>query len=99
MQPNNNIYAYTLSQAVQDGVLKVIGRAEGKPTVVTRAISQNMSVPECLERFLSYFRWKADIAPTLPEEERLYSQRASDGQTLWVIEDGQAITLLYPNDY
>jgi len=35
---------------------------------------------------------------TLPEEEQMFVTKVND-ESIWVIEDGQAFTLLYPEDY
>jgi hypothetical protein len=34
----------------------------------------------------------------LPEEEQLF-HTSMNGQNVWVIEDGTAFTLMYPEDY
>jgi hypothetical protein len=36
--------------------------------------------------------------PTLPEEDRLFTT-TMNGDTVWVIEDDAAYTLMYPEDY
>jgi hypothetical protein len=36
--------------------------------------------------------------PTLPEAEQLFHM-TMDGKPIWVIEDGAAFTLMYPEDY
>ena len=35
---------------------------------------------------------------TLPEEEQLFTT-SMNNEKVWVLEDGQAFTLLYPEDY
>jgi hypothetical protein len=35
----------------------------------------------------------------LSEEDRLFSVQASNGKTVWVVEEHQAITVLYPDEY
>ena len=42
--------------------------------------------------------WRKNVMPTLPEEERLFST-TMNRETVWVIEDGAAFTLMYPLDY
>jgi len=36
--------------------------------------------------------------PTLPEADQLFST-TMDGEKVWLLEDGQAFTMLYPEDY
>jgi hypothetical protein len=36
--------------------------------------------------------------PTLPEEDRMFVT-SINGKKVWVIEDGQAFTMMYPEDY
>jgi len=36
--------------------------------------------------------------PTLPEAEQLFSTTMND-KKVWVIEDGAAFTILFPEDY
>jgi hypothetical protein len=43
-------------------------------------------------------QWKHKVEPTLPEEERLF-KTTMNMETVWVIEDGAAFTLMYPEDY
>ena len=46
----------------------------------------------------SRLRCLARVLPTLPEEERLFTDEVK-GKKVWVMEDTQAITLLYPEEY
>ena len=38
------------------------------------------------------------FGPTLPEEEQMF-HTTMNGKKVWVIEDGAAFTLMYPEDY
>jgi hypothetical protein len=42
--------------------------------------------------------WKKKVEPTLKEEDRLFAT-AMNGRRVWVMEDGQAFTMMYPEDY
>lgn len=95
----NVIYEYTLGEAFQDGVLRLKGFAGNKPLVVTRAIGDDLPDEEQRQLFALFRQWQHDVEPTLPEEDRMFVTTASNGEKVWVIEDGQAITLLYPSDY
>ena len=57
------------------------------------------SVEEIQDLSAQFFTWQRDIEPTLPEEDRLFSTQASNGKFVWVIEDAQAITVMYPEEY
>jgi hypothetical protein len=51
-----------------------------------------------LEIWNAYVHWRKHVEPFLPEEERLF-HTSMNGKTVWVIEDGEAFTLMYPEDY
>jgi hypothetical protein len=38
------------------------------------------------------------VKPALPEEEQMFSTGAN-GKKVWVIEDGESFTIMYPEDY
>jgi hypothetical protein len=93
------IFTYTLNQAIQDGVLQPLGWAQGKPLMATRAIVNDLAIDEMRNLFMAFFDWQREVEPTLSEEDRMFVADASNEQTVWVIDDGAAITLLYPSDY
>ena len=101
---SNVIVAYTLQQAIEDGVLVEIFKnrwgqlSGGKPIVATAHLFEAVSLAGLLEIWNAYVHWRKHVEPTLPEEERLFTTTMND-QQVWVIEDGQAFTLLYPEDY
>ena len=98
------ISTYTLKQAIEDGVLVEIFKhrwaklSGGKPIVATRHLFHEVSLAGLLEIWNEYVHWRKHTEPTLPEEERLF-HTTMNSQTVWVIEDGAAFTLLYPDDY
>jgi hypothetical protein len=51
-----------------------------------------------MEIWNEFVHWQQHVMPTLPEAERLF-HTTMDGETVWVIEDGVAFTLMYPDDY
>lgn len=98
------IFAYTLRQAIDDGVLvEVFSDAwdelsGGKPIVATAAVADayaNAALVEIWNRFVTWRRW---VEPTLPEEDRLFATEIN-GETIWVLEDGQAVTILSLEDH
>jgi hypothetical protein len=70
----------------------------GKPIVATAAIRDAISDAGLVEIWNEFVHWRWHILPTLPEEDQLFAT-TMDGATVWVIEDGQAFTILYPADY
>ena len=98
------IIGYTLSQAIADGVLVEIFKnrwgqlSGGKPMVATAHLFGEVSQAGLLEIWNEYVTWRRNVEPTLPDEDRLF-HTSMNGKTVWVIEDGQAFTLLYPEDY
>jgi hypothetical protein len=98
------ISAYTLKQAIADGVLVEIFKnrwiqlSGGKPIVATAHLANEVSLSGMLEIWNEYVDWRRHTEPFLPEAERLFHTRVN-GETVWVIEDGAAFTLMYPVDY
>ena len=101
---DNIIYAYTLEDAIRDGVLVKVFENRwpqltgGKPIVATSHITQELSMAAIQEIWNDYCVWRSYVMPTLPEEEQLFLTRMND-QKVWVLEDGQAFTILFPEDY
>jgi hypothetical protein len=98
------ITAYSLKQAVEDGVLVELFRnrwdelSGGKPIVASAALYESVSLAGLLEIWNEYVSWRRGVMPALPEEEKMFST-TMDGRRVWVIEDEAAFTLLYPEDY
>ncbi len=98
------ISVYTLQQAIADGVLVEIFKniwpelSGGKPIVATSHLFGEVSLAGLREIWNEYVDWKKNVMPTLPEEEQMFTT-SMNNEKVWVIEDGQAYTLLYPDDY
>jgi hypothetical protein len=98
------IYEYSLQQAIADGVLVEICKnrwnqlSGGKPIVATDHLFQNVSLAALLEIWNEFVEWRKNVMLTLPEEEQMFTT-SMNNEKIWVIEDGQAFTLLYPEDY
>jgi hypothetical protein len=95
---------YTLDQAIEDGVLAEICKSRwhelsgGKPIVATAHLSNEISLAGLMEIWNEFVHWQKTIMPTLPEADRLF-HTTMNGQTVWVIDDAAAVTLMYPEDY
>jgi hypothetical protein len=93
------LFTYTLNQAIEDGVLYPMGWAKGLPLIATRAIVNDLDANEMQKLFMDFLDWQVHVEPMLAEEDRMFVADASNNQKVWVIDDGAAITLLYPSDY
>lgn len=93
------IFAYTLAEAIDDGVLHRLGWIDGKPLIGTAGTVEDLPSEERQRLFADFLQWQRDIEPTLADEDRMFVATASNGQTVWVIDDGADITLLYPSEY
>lgn len=100
---NNVIVEYTLQQAIEDGVLIEIFKnrwqqlSSGKPIVATSHLFNEVSLAALFEIWNEYVDWR-QLPPMIPEEEQMYVTEMN-GNKIWVIEDWQAFTMLYPEDY
>ena len=98
------IYAYILAQAIADGVLVEIFKNRweqltgGKPLVATIGIYNAFSLAALQEIWNEYVVWRRQVMHTLPEEEQLFKTKMND-RTVWVLEDGEAFTILFPEEY
>ena len=104
MSDDDVIVEYTLKQAVADGVLIELFKhrwqmlTNGKPIVVTSHLLEEVTLAGLLEIWNEFVEWRRNVFPTLPEEDQHFHTQMN-GKAIWVIEDGQAFTLLYPEDY
>jgi hypothetical protein len=95
---------YSLEQAIADGVLVEVFQdrwkdfSSGKPIVATSHLFNDISPADLMEIWNRFTYWKTHIMPNLPEEDQLFSI-TMNGDKVWVIEDGLAITMMYPEDY
>jgi len=101
---SNNIYTYSLEQAISDGVLAEVFKnrweklSGGKPIIATAHLFETVSLAGLMEIWNQFVHWKNTVMMTLPEEERLFVTEMN-GNKIWLIEDGQAFTMMYPEDY
>lgn len=101
---SNVIVEYTLKQAIEDGVLTEVFKnrwnelSQGKPIIATTHLFDEVSPAGLLEIWNEFVHWRKHSMPTLPEEEQLFVT-SMNGEKVWVIEDGNAFTMMYPEDY
>jgi hypothetical protein len=98
------ISVYSLQQALADGVLVEVFKnrwqqlSGGKPIVATTHLFNEVSLAALQAIWNEFVHWRKHIMPTLPEEEQMFVTRMNS-ENIWLIEDGQAFTMLYPDDY
>lgn len=98
------ISQYPLEQAIADGILVEIfknrwGELSGnKPIVATAHLFSEVSLAGLLEIWNEFVDWNKNIKDTLPEEEQMFVT-TMNGNKVWLIEDGAAFTMMYPEDY
>jgi len=96
------ISVYPLSQAIADGVLvKLCDIRFGiviKPLVVTSHLLGEISREKIMGVWDEYAVWRQNIMPRLPIEEQMFVTKVNN-KKVWLIEDGAAFTVLYPEDY
>lgn len=98
------LVSYGLQQAIDDGVLYELWPKRwyqltyGKPLIVTAAVRADISDAGLMEIWNDYVKWRREVEPTLAEEDKMFVTTVN-GNKVWLIEDGQAFTVLYPSDY
>jgi hypothetical protein len=98
------IFSYSLDQAIADGELVAVFKnrwnelSGGKPIVATRHLFVSVSSAALVDIWNAYVHWRETVMPTLPEEEQMFATSVND-EKVWLIEDGQAFTMLYPEEY
>ena len=100
MKEAESISKYTLDEAVDDGVLVKLFPVENykKQFVVTSHLFNEIPKPDILRIIGRFWDWKDKIEATLKEEDRVFTEFYK-GKKVWIIEDQQAFTLMYPEDY
>jgi len=98
------VSVYPLERAIEDGVLVEVFKnrwqelSQGKPIVATRHLFGQVSLAGLLDIWNEYVEWRANVMPTLPEADQMFVT-TMDGEKVWLLEDGAAFTMLYPEDY
>ncbi len=98
------IHAYTMEDAVRDGVLVEVFKerwpelSSGRPIVATAAIHAEFSQAALIEIWNAYVDWIKNVHDDLPEEERMFTT-TMNGREVWVITDAVGHTILLKEDY
>ncbi len=97
------IQGYSLDEALADGVLvelfdnRCFSSQPPRRLVMTSAIAHSFDHPGLQKIWDDYLQWTL-TAHLLPEEDRMFS-RDYGGRTVWVIDDGAAISVIFKEDY
>ena len=97
-EDTNIISKYTRQQAVDDGVLVELLEWKRKPVMATARIAGDLNKKEMLEIWKTFRYWKLKEEQLLPEEDRSFYMRVN-GRKVWVVEDAESYTIMYPSDY
>ena len=98
------ISEYSLEQAIEDGVLVEVFKdrwqelSGGKPIVATSHLFSQVSLAALLDIWNEYVEWRTHVMPTLPEADQMFVT-TMNSEKVWLLEDGDAFTMMYPEDY
>ncbi len=94
----------SLERAIDDGMLVEVFKnrwgqlSAGTPIIATRHVFATLSLAALREIGNDDVVWMRGVKATLPEAEQLFTTTMND-ETVWVIADGEAHTIMYPEDY
>src|SRR3954454_4103144 len=89
------ISRYSRQQAVDDGILVEVLRFNDKPVMATTHLAHDIGFDEVRAIWQEFRFWDETVKPALPEEDQLFYPGAN-GKRVWVIEDPEAFTIMYP---
>jgi len=101
---DDGISSYLLDQAIEDGVLVEVFKnrwaelSGNQPIVATAHLFSEVSLAGLMEIWNEYAQWSKNVMPTLPVEDQMFVT-TMNGKKIWLIEDGAAFTMMYPEDY
>lgn len=99
------ISTYTAKQAVEDGILVELGRCGDLPVYATTNCFFRAGLDNPLQRRGVILEAIHELKKPDPEDDGyrklrvLHKGIAADYECLWVIQDGQGITIMFPEDY
>lgn len=98
------ISSYTWEQGVEDGSPVEVFKnrwpelTHGKPLLATIALHSAVNLAALREIWNEYVEWKQAGMPTRSEVDRFFST-TMNGKKVWVIDNGSAFIMMYPEDY
>jgi len=94
------ISTYTAQQAIEDGLLVEVFKTRwqelsgGKPILATGHLFSSVSLAALQEIWNEYAAWRKGKA----HPDRMFTT-AMNSKKVWLVEDGAAFTMMYPEDY
>ncbi|HVB23834.1 MAG TPA: hypothetical protein VNG51_17995 [Ktedonobacteraceae bacterium] len=104
----NVISTYTHQQAIEDGVLVEVFKNRwseltgGRPILATSHLFNEVSLAGLLEIWNAFVAWQEESPHTIAEDENEDNQTFTttmNDKKIWLIDDGQVFTMMYPADY
>jgi hypothetical protein len=97
-EENNVIYSYTKEQAIEDGVLELVGSIGNQSVVFTSNLFKDgyeneQKRKELVNRGLTMLR-QPD-----PEDTPYMKLRVIEKDKIWIILNGEGFTFMKPEDY
>jgi hypothetical protein len=96
------ISSYPLGTALAEGILvklcDIRFGIEIKPLVATSHLLAEIDRDSVMKIWDEYVTWRQTIMLKLKEEDQMFVTKV-EGKGVWVIEDGAAFTIMFPEDY
>ena len=98
------ISQYSRQQGIDDEILFEVFKnrwqelSGGKPIIATGHLYTEISLAGIQEIWNEFVKWHKNIMPSLSEEDQLFST-SMNNKKVWVIDDGEAYTIMYSEDY
>ena len=65
---------------------------------MTAGVAAALTAEQVQTVFAEYLDWCHNVRDTLPSEDQMFTTEVNN-QTVWVIDDGTATTILFPHEY
>ena len=92
------ISKYTKEDAVKDGILSELLRWNDFPVMVTTSVRDDFRYVDLLNVWHQFLAWQ-DTEGRKPQKEDKIFTAVLNGKKIWVMEDIDSFTILYPSDY
>ncbi len=97
-EETNVIYSYTRHQRAKGRMLTEVMRWNGRPVLATVHIFKDLDLSVVIDIWQEFCAWREKQKPRLPAEKRLL-QTQRNGKKVWMVENDEALTITYPEDY
>ncbi|OGS23237.1 MAG: hypothetical protein A2252_09130 [Elusimicrobia bacterium RIFOXYA2_FULL_39_19] len=93
------ISAYTLEQAISDGILVKVGQCGRYAVIFTANLFYDGGYEDKDKRMILVQKGIEMLKQSGPEDSDCMRLRVVEKDKIWVIADGQAVTFMRPEDY